>query len=260
LIRARSKFRLQSSEEQYGFKEGCGCRNAIFLLRLLNERCIEMQKDLYVCITDYEKAFDNVRHIELFDSLEKLGLDGKDLRLFSEIYWKQSATVRVNGKIGNWIKILKGAWQGCVMSPDFFNVYGEEIMETTEDIGVQIGGRNINNLRFADDAALIADSQVKLQKPVDAVAHTSKSKGLKINIRKTYCMVITHRKKTPRCDIHVRGQQIQQVTAVKYLESFITSDGQSDKDISARIGMAKAAYSDLKHLLCNKHVTIETRI
>ena len=73
-------------------------------------------------------------------------------------------------------------------------------------------------------------------------------------------MVITNRKETPRCDIFVRGQQIQQVTAFKYLGSLITSDGRSDKDISARIGMAKAAYSDLKHLLCNKHVTIETRI
>ena len=261
LIRARSKFRLQSSEEQYGFKEGCGCRNAIFILRMLSERCIEMQKDLYVCFIDYEKAFDNVRHSELFESLEKLGLDGKDLRLFSEIYWNQSATVRVNGKIGNWIKILKGARQGCVMSPDFFNVYGEEVMETIQDMeGVKIGGRNINNLRFADDAALIADSEVKLQNLMDAVAQASESKGLKINIKKTYCMVITNRKETPRCDIFVRGQQIQQVTAFKYLGSLITSDGRSDKDISARIGMAKAAYSDLKHLLCNKHVTIETRI
>jgi len=86
-----------------------GTRNAIFILRMLSERAIEMQKDIYVCFIDYEKAFDNVRHAQLFQDLGEIGLDTKDLRLLSELYWKQSAAIRIEGNFGRSIRILKGA-------------------------------------------------------------------------------------------------------------------------------------------------------
>ena len=76
---------------------------------MLSERAIEMQKDIYVCFIDYEKAFDNVRHAQLFQDLGEIGLDTKDLRLLSELYWKQSAAVRIEGNFGRSIRILKGA-------------------------------------------------------------------------------------------------------------------------------------------------------
>ena len=77
LNRVRSKIRPAISEEQFGFVPGRGTRNAIFTFRVLAERVIEVQKDLYVCFVDYEKAFDKVRHPDLFEILEELGLDGK---------------------------------------------------------------------------------------------------------------------------------------------------------------------------------------
>ena len=240
LERARNRTRNAIAEEQYGFKRDCGCRNAIFVLRMLGERCIEMQKDLYLCFIDYEKAFDSVEHETLFTVLENSGIDGKDLRLLQDLYWKQEAAIRINGTIGKWIKIRKGARQGCGMSPDFFNLYGEEIIKLIKDLeGVRLGGRNVNNLRFADDATLIADSEEKLQELLNKLAIESERKGLKINIKKTFCMVIAKSKVTPTCRIKLNGNEIKQVMQFKYLGSMITSDGKCEKDITSRIGMAK---------------------
>ena len=71
-------------------------RNAIFILRMIAERSIEMQKDLYVCFIDYTKAFDKVKHKELIDMLQQIGVDGKDLRLIRNLYWNQTAAVTIN--------------------------------------------------------------------------------------------------------------------------------------------------------------------
>ena len=65
--------------------EDTGTRNAIFFIRMLSERSIEMQKDLYFCFIDYTKAFDRVQHQKLFEDLEDLNLDGKDLRLLQSL-------------------------------------------------------------------------------------------------------------------------------------------------------------------------------
>ena len=261
LMRVKGKLQARVSEEQYGFRRGSGCRNAIFILRMLSERCIEIQKDLYVCFIDYEKAFDNVRHKELFECLKRSGIDGKDLRIFQEVYWNQTASIRINGNLGTWIKILKGTRQGCVLSPDFFNIYGEEIMSEIEDKeGVSVGGRNINNLRFADDAALIADSQEKLQRLLEAVVQASENKGLKVNIKKTCCMVISKWWVVPACNIYINGNKVQQVECFRYLGSMFTSDGRCDKEIRARIGRAKSAFADLKQLLVNRKISTSTRM
>ena len=72
------------------------------------------------------------------------------------------AAIRVENKLGEWVPIQKGLRRGCVMSPDLFSLHSEQIMSTVQDLeGVQIGDMNINNLRYADDTALIADSNEK---------------------------------------------------------------------------------------------------
>jgi hypothetical protein len=72
---------------QCGFVEDCGIRNAIFMLRNISERAIQMKKDLYVCFIDYAKAFDSVKHKELMNMMERLDIDAKDLRILQSLYW-----------------------------------------------------------------------------------------------------------------------------------------------------------------------------
>ena len=95
--RARSKMRSEKGKVQFGFVEDAGTRNAIFLLRMISERAIEMQKDLYICFIDYTKAFEKVQHKEPFNSLQNLDLYRKDLRIIRNLYWEQTACMHVGG-------------------------------------------------------------------------------------------------------------------------------------------------------------------
>ncbi len=82
----RNKILPEIGNEQCGFIKEKGTRNAIFILRMLMERLIEVKKDLYVCFIDYEKAFYRVKHVDLMRMLEGLEIDGKDLRLIHNFY------------------------------------------------------------------------------------------------------------------------------------------------------------------------------
>ena len=83
---------------------------------------------MYICLVDYEKAFDKVRHQDLFSILNDIGPDGKDLRLMGNLYRNQKAAVRVGGKESEWQDIRRKARQRCVLSPELFNIYNEIIM------------------------------------------------------------------------------------------------------------------------------------
>ena len=82
----RNKITPEIAEEQYGFVKDKGTRNAIYMIRTLTERAIEIQKDLYLCFIDYTKAFDKLRHEEIMSILDSLNIDGKDLRIVRTIY------------------------------------------------------------------------------------------------------------------------------------------------------------------------------
>ena len=93
LLRLRSRIRPDIGREQFGFVEDAGTRNSIFVLRVITERAVEMQKDIYMCFIDYAKVFDKVRHQELFEDLDKLDLYRKDVRLLASLYWNQTACI-----------------------------------------------------------------------------------------------------------------------------------------------------------------------
>src|SRR5579872_502632 len=121
-----------------------GTRNAIFILRNVCERAIEVKKDLYLCFIDFNKAFDRVRHSRLLNMLQDLG--GKDIRLARNLYWNQSAPIRHQNELGEFTSIKRGVRQGCVLSPDLFNLYSENIMRHLYGIGgLIVGGYTVIN-------------------------------------------------------------------------------------------------------------------
>jgi len=90
--------------------------------------------------------------------LESLDLDGQDVELIRNLYWDQQASVRLNDIMSDYMEVMRGVRQGCILSPDLFSLYTEMIMCHIKDLdGFLIGGVNINNLRYADDTTLIAD-------------------------------------------------------------------------------------------------------
>ena len=109
--------------------------------------------------------------------------------LLRNLYAGQEATVRTRHGITDWFQIGKGVLQGCILSPCLFNLYTEYIMRNAgleeAQAGIKLAGRNITNLRYADDTTLMAESEEELKSLLMKVKEDSEKVGLKLNIQKT---------------------------------------------------------------------------
>ena len=262
LQRIRRKILPEIPETRFGFMRDRGTRNAIFVLRMIGERAIEHQQDLFLCFIDYQKAFDRVRHKELFKILANIQIDDKDMRIIRTIYCEQLAAVRLPDGLTNWFSIKRGVRQGCVMSPDLFNLYSEVILRELEGMpeGITINGVKINNLRYADDTVLLANSEEELQRLFDAVVEKSERLGLTVNSKKTKVMVITKSETIPVCCLRNGTDNIEQLSSFKYLGAYITSDSRCKKEIRVRIGLAKDAFNRLGHIFKDRKLSVNIKI
>ena len=125
------------------------------------------RKNIYFCFIDYAKAFNCVDHKKLWKILKELGIPDHLICLLRNLYAGQEATVRTGHGTTNCFQIGKVVCQGCILSSCLFNLYAEYIMrnvglEETE-AGIKIAGRNINNLRYADDTTLMEESEEELK-------------------------------------------------------------------------------------------------
>ena len=127
------------------------------------EKASEFQKNVYFCFIDYAKAFDYVDHNTLWEILQEIGIPDHLTCLLRNQCAGQEATVRTGHGTTDWFQIGKGVCQGCILSPCLFNFYAEYIMRNAwlgeAQAGIKISGRNINNLRYADDTTLMAESK-----------------------------------------------------------------------------------------------------
>ena len=122
---------------------------------------------IYFCVIDYARAFDCVDHNKLWKILKEMGIPDHLTRLLRNLYAGQEATVRTGHGTIDRFQIGKGVRQGCRLSPCLFNLYVEYIMRNARleeaEAGIKIAGRNINNLRCADDTTLMAESEEELK-------------------------------------------------------------------------------------------------
>ena len=150
------------------------------------------RKNIYFCFIDYAKAFDCVDHSKLWKILKEMGIPDHLTCLLRNLYAGQEATVRTGHGTTDWFPIGKGVCQGCILSPCLFNLYVEYIMRNAgleeAQAGIRIAGRNINNLRYADDTTLMAESEEELKSNLMKVKEESEKVGLKLNIQKTKIM------------------------------------------------------------------------
>ena len=148
---------------QAGFRKGRGTRDQIANICSIIEKTTEFQKNIYFCFIDYAKAFACMDHNKLWKLLKEMGIPDHLTCLPKNLHAGQEATVRTGHGTTNWFQIRKGMHQGCILSPCLFNLYAEYIMRNAgleeAQAGIKIAGRNINNLRYADDTTLMAESK-----------------------------------------------------------------------------------------------------
>ena len=127
------------------------------------EKAREFQKNIYFCFIDCAKGFDCVDHNQLWKILKEMGIPDPLICLLRNLYAGQEATVRTGHGTTDWFQIGKGVHQGCTLSPCLFNLYTVHIMRNSgleeTQVGIKIARRNINNLRYADDITLMAESE-----------------------------------------------------------------------------------------------------
>ena len=121
--------------------------------------------------------------------LKEMGIPYHVTCLLRNLFAGQDATVRTGLGTTDLFQIGKGVCQGCILSPCLFNLYAEYIMRNSgldeAQAGIKIAGRNINNLRYADDTTLMAETEEELKSLLMKVKEESENFGLKLNIQKT---------------------------------------------------------------------------
>ena len=127
----------------------------------------EFQKNIYLCFIDYAKAFNCVDHNKLRKILQEMGIPDHLTCFLRNLYAGQEATVRTGHETTDWFQIGKGVHQGCILSPCLF-IYAEYIKRNAglneAQARIKIFGRNLNNLRYADDTTLMAESKEELRR------------------------------------------------------------------------------------------------
>ena len=160
------------------------------------------------------------------------------------LYAGQEATVRTGHGTTDWFQIGKEVRQGCILSPCLFNLYAEYIIRNAglqeTQAGIKIAGRNINNLRYADDTTLVAESEEELKSLLMKVKEESEKVGLKLNIQKSKVMT-----SGPITSCQIDGETMATVTDFIFLGSKITADGDCSHEIKRRLLLGRKVMTNL---------------
>ena len=168
------------------------------------------------------------------------------------LYAGQEATVRTRHIKTDWFQIGKGVCQGCILSSYLFNLYAEYVMWNAglneAKAGIKIAGRNINNIRYADDITLMAKSEEELKTFLMKVKEESEKVGLELNIQKTKIMG-----SGPITSCQTDGETMETVRDFIFLASKITADGDCIHEIKRHLLLGRKAMTNLDSILKQRH-------
>ena len=268
-------------ESQCGFRAKRSTTDMIFSLRQLQEKCKEQQQPLYIAFVDLTKAFDTVSRDGLFKLLAKIGCPPKLLCLIRAFHDGMQSAVNFEGTLSDWFPILNGVKQGCVLAAILFCIFFSLLLSYAFDSakeGIYIHTRsdgklyNMNRLRavtkrkqimiqdllFADDAALVAHSETKLQNLMDRLSDATDKFGLTISVKKT--VVMGQDVPSPPV-ITLNNTPLEVVDKFCYLGSSVSENASLDEELNVRIGKAASTFGRLtKRAWNNGKLTTNTKI
>ena len=186
------------------------------------------------------------------------GLRARGSQLILRFYMRLKATVSNGHGKTDWLQIGKGVHQGCILSPCLFNLYAEYITRDTgldeAQAGVKIAGKNINNLRYAHDTTLMAESE-ELNSLLMKVKEESEKVGFKLNIQKTKIMA-----SGPITSWQIDREIVETVADFIFLGSKITADGDCSHQIKRCLLLGRRAMTNIDSILKSRDITLSTKV
>jgi hypothetical protein len=174
------------------------------------------------------------------------------IALIRSLYANQEATVRAEYGDTEWFEVRNGVRQGCILSPYLFNMYSECIVRKVgfeNNIGIKIGGRTINNLRYADDTTILAEEKEDMKKLLKKLKEESKKARLSLNLKKSKIMT------TGTLNEFILDRIGIEITSYHtFLGSIITIDGYDNKEINRRLSIGRMAMTKLEKIMKDRDV------
>ena len=259
----------------------------VFSLRQLQEKCREQNKGLYITFVDLTKGFDTVSRKGLWLIMKRLGCPQKFLNMVIQLHEDQHGQIRLNNDLSEPFPITNGVKQGCVLAPTLFSMFFSMMLKQATDdlededfvyIRYRLDGslfnlrrlqahtktceRLIMDLLFADDAALVAQTQRALQRITSCFAESAQLFGLEVSLKKTEVLHQPAPQNEYRAPhISIGKTVLKSVEQFTYLGCAISSNARIDGEIDNRLAKANSTFGRLyKRVWNNKHLRIITKI
>ena len=191
--------------------------------------------------------------------LKEMGIPDHLTCLLRNLYAAQEARVRTGHGTTDWFQIRERVCQGCILSPCLFNLYEEHLMRNVgldeAQAGIKIARRNTNNLRYADDTTLMAESKEELKSLLMKVKEESEKVVLKLNIQKTKIMA-----SGPITSWQIDGETMEMRRDFIFLGSKVTEDGDSSHEFKRCLLLGRKSMTNLDSILKSRDITLPTKV
>ncbi len=273
-------------ETQCGFRKSRSTTDMVFVLRQLMEKSREQNKDLYVAFIDLSKAFDTINRELLWKNLSKLGVSPKFLSILRQLHDGMQARVLTGELQSESFEVNVGVKQGCVLAPVLFNIFLSAITclfhrvmghEDGVHVEYRLDGslfnirrlqartntktRQICELQYADDCAVLAHSPDSMQHALNTVFSLYQSFGLQVNTQKTEVMLHLYTPAPIPTSFHINGVPLKTVDNFTYLGSTLSSCCSLDTEIHTRINKASPSFGRLRgRVFENRNLKVSTKV
>ena len=255
-------------EEQCGFRSGRGCTDQIFAVKQVCEKYLAKGKDVFWAFMDLEKAYDKVDREALWRVLRLYGVGGKLLKAVQSFYVDSRACVRVGSEVSEWFTVKVGLRQGCVMSPWLFNLFMDGVVR---EVNASVLGRGLelleasgrswqlSQLLFADDTALVADSEEKLCRLVSEFGRVCERRKLRVNVGKSKVMRCSRDGGASRIGVRLNGELLEEVQCFKYLGSQVEKTELVETEVKSRVKEGCKVLGALKSVMSCRTLGMEAK-
>lgn len=253
--RVSKTLEINQPVEQAGFRKGFSTIDHIHTLELIIEKYRENQRPLYAAYIDYQKAFDTISHESIWEALKSQGVEKTYIKVIRSIYSKSKSRVKLDST-GCSFPVNRGVRQGDPLSPKLFIAVLEYVMRKIDwkKHGLNIKGKYLSHLRFADDLVILSETSSGLQQMIESLNKASTEVGLEVNLSKTKIMTNSSRK-----TIMIHNEPIQYVDQYVYLGKQIGFDNSNNElEVERRTRNSWNKYWSYKEIM-KSNVPIELK-